>query len=513
MDIVSAYFGMLAAILASLLSAFPGFGTVLRHFANTRFQAEILPIAETIKRRQRNEITQGQYLTELSNYGFNAERAEALYNVNFLEMPLGEAFLLYHRFKNVEDNPLNINEDWLTKIFERQGINPDNFNEIKEVYRAVPTLQDIMRFADRDVYNPESVKLLDLYKEIPPKYIQEAKARGLSTQDAGFYWAAHWDVPSILQAFEMYHRLNFDDTPSNLKFDEKALDVYYNIAEIVPGMRERLTAIAYRTLNRVDVRRMYALGVFGENDDTAFPRLVKAYKELGYSPENAELMADFTKKYQTVGDRDLTKTQLLNFYKQGIFGDRKEGEIILREELEQLGYTQIDIEWTILDVNLKLDNEELGKQLEITLDEYITNEIKTQEDLIQKLAGLGLNDTEINYTKRDFNRKKKSQTKRLNKSEADIFERLEMLNEGEYEEILKSHNYSERAIQLFQERFDKSDEAEKASPTKADIISWYSDGIIKPPQFINKMAEIGYIMDDILLYALAVGKPIGEELQ
>jgi hypothetical protein len=105
--------------------------------------------------------------------------------------------------------------------------------------------------------------------------------KGLTKEWAERYWAAHWSLPSPQQGFEMLHRgiIGRDDLLLLLR----ALD-------IMPFWRDRLIEMAFEPLNRIDVRRMYSLGVLTEQDVTT------AYKDLGYNEINANRLTDFVVK-------------------------------------------------------------------------------------------------------------------------------------------------------------------------------------------------------------------------
>ncbi|GAH79863.1 unnamed protein product, partial [marine sediment metagenome] len=74
-----------------------------------------------------------------------------------------------------------------------------------------------------------------------------AGKKGLSKEWSERYWAAHWNLPSPQQGFEMLHRGVINVSELNMLL--RALDV-------MPFWRDKLTAIAFRRLTRVDIRRM-----------------------------------------------------------------------------------------------------------------------------------------------------------------------------------------------------------------------------------------------------------------
>ncbi|GAJ02949.1 unnamed protein product, partial [marine sediment metagenome] len=138
------------------------------------------------------------------------------------------------------------------------------------------------------------------------------------------YWAAHWSLPSPQQGFEMLHRgvIGFDD-----------LNMLLRALDVMPFWRDKLVEIAYRPLSRVDVRRMFKLGVL----DVKGVR--KAYTDIGYNPYNADLMTEFTIEYVKEAPKKISTTDALSAYKNHLI---EVGE--LRNMLTDAGIQAEDIE-------------------------------------------------------------------------------------------------------------------------------------------------------------------------
>ncbi|GAH68698.1 unnamed protein product, partial [marine sediment metagenome] len=138
---------------------------------------------------------------------------------------------------------------------------------------------DIITMAVREAFTPEIAAKFGQYEDYPPDLETWAMKKGLSKEWSQRYWAAHWNLPSPLQGFEMLHRGVINESELNMLL--RALDV-------MPFWRDKLTQIAYRRLTRVDIRRMYKQGVLDEKE------VYESYLEHGYNPQNAERMSEFT---------------------------------------------------------------------------------------------------------------------------------------------------------------------------------------------------------------------------
>lgn len=167
----------------------------------------------------------------------------------------------------------------LPQQLKRIGIHPDYFHIYKELAYQIPPVADIITMAVREAFSPDIAAKFGQYDDFPEPFAEWAGKKGLSQEWAERYWAAHWALPSPLQGFEMLHRGIIDNEELNLLL--RALD-------IMPFWRKRLTQMAYKRLTRVDVRRMYRVGVLSESE------VYEAYLELGYDEKRAKQMSLFT---------------------------------------------------------------------------------------------------------------------------------------------------------------------------------------------------------------------------
>ena len=159
------------------------------------------------------------------------------------------------------------------------GIHPNYHPLYKELAYQIPPVADIITMAVREAFTPEIAARFGQYEDFPEPFAEWAAKKGLSKEWSERYWAAHWNLPSPLQGFEMLHRGVIGEGELNMLL--RALDV-------MPFWRDKLTQIAYRRLTRVDIRRMYRVGVLDEKG------VYDAYLKHGYNPENAERMSEFT---------------------------------------------------------------------------------------------------------------------------------------------------------------------------------------------------------------------------
>lgn len=201
-------------------------------------------------------------------------------------------------------------------------------NVWKDAMKQYPSFIEIMRMMIRDVEDSEVVKKLDLDNGFGDKFKdtlkQWAEAQGIDEQIAKYFWRAHWNMYSPTQVFDWLHRLREDDRDpgaqfANLKVTQDDARNLLKIADYAPGLVDNYLAVSYRPLNRVDIRRMYRVGVL--KDKTAIRR---AYRDLGYDAKNAERQADFVVKSEAGAkaklDGFMQEAEILRLYLDGVLG-------------------------------------------------------------------------------------------------------------------------------------------------------------------------------------------------
>jgi len=194
-----------------------------------------------------------------------------------------------------KDPSLSILDTELKKI----GIHPNYTDVYKTLAYQIPPVADIITMAVREAFTPAIAEKFGQYQDFPVDLEKYAGQKGLSEEWAKRYWAAHWALPSPQQGFEMLHRSVIDPTE---------LDMLLRAQDVMPFWRDKLTAIAYRPLTRVDVRRMYKQGVLDETE------VFESYQDQGYDDKNAERMAEFTVKQTLASLSKFTSADIIKAF-------------------------------------------------------------------------------------------------------------------------------------------------------------------------------------------------------
>jgi len=253
------------------------------------------------------ENTDDNILKDISLADINPEYAQKYLDA-VLTKPASQDIIAYQLRRDPELSDL---EGELRKI----GIHP-KFNELyKTLAYQIPPVADIITMAVREAFTPTVAAKFGQYEDFPEDFAKFAAMKGLSHEWAERYWAAHWNLPSPQQGFEMLHR-GIIEEPELLML-MKALD-------IMPFWRDKLMQMSYRRLTRVDVRRMYRVGVLTEAE------VYEAYLQQGYNPENARRMSDFTIKQTLETLSKFTASDVVNAFTKRMIS-RSEAQTILRD--------------------------------------------------------------------------------------------------------------------------------------------------------------------------------------
>lgn len=252
---------------------------------------------------------------------------------------------------------------------ERIGIHPAFTDVYKTLAYQIPPVQDIITMAVREAFTPAIAARFGQYEDYPDPLTEWAGKKGLSKEWAERYWASHWSLPSPQQGFEMLHRgkIGMDD-----------LHLLLRASDVMPFWRDKLIEIAYRPLTRVDVRRMYALGVIDVDG------VRKAYTDLGYNDYNADLMTRFTIEYVKGTPRKLSTTDMVSAYKKHLI---EAGT--LRNLLSQAGIESDDIEPIVKTAHQKREWSDKDAQID-TLEFSYKQGKQDENTTISELSALGL---------------------------------------------------------------------------------------------------------------------------
>jgi Ca2+-binding EF-hand superfamily protein len=314
-----------------------------------------------IELRWRGLIDEGQYHEIMRKKGYHESYADKIFEASKRALDAGT--LVSAKWRGI------ISEDEYYQYMARLNFAREDADKFERTMRYFPSPADLVHFAVREVYTPEIVEKYRMLEDLPPKFLEEAKKAGLDEEQAKNYWAAHWALPSLDDAFEMFHRGVI--TEDELKTLMRTLD-------IMPGWRDKLIQIAYTPYSRVDVRRMYAMGVLDRDG------VYRAYRDLGYDHEKAEKLTEFTIKYEAREDIEAAVEPILSALKAK--------EITPEDavaQLKEIGLTEEKAALRVNKVVTQMENEEREKWADVLSDLYVRG-VLSYNDFLEALGKLNL---------------------------------------------------------------------------------------------------------------------------
>lgn len=417
-------------ILMQARVAFPAFGRFIDHNLNRVWPNEIPDVYSLTDLFNKDLIEEGFYKDHMAMHGIKEEWVKALSTSQKTICDIYDLVKLYRREE--------IDYEQLYEKATFLKITPHDLELFIKASEYFPTPNDLVRFAVREVFTPEIVSEYGLDEDIPAEYLAQAKKAGLPDQVAKWAWASHWELPSVSMGYEMLHR--------GIISKEQLLTLLRTL-DIMPGWREKLIEMSYTLPTRVDIRRMYGVGIYD------YAKVVKAYEHRGYSPEDAKDLADFAVRYETDEASDLTKSSVVSAYKKSYI-DRSTAESYMRD----MGIGSDAI-------TFYLDMADYDKN-ETQLDTISNN-------LVEQAKEGGLSLDAVRNT-------------------------------------LTELNLPQTYIDYILDRIKTEGKIRKKIPTKSDLENWLESGLIDDEFYMASMVLLGYTKDDIIKYLQQFYFRVGE---
>jgi len=390
-----------------------------------KHRPSLLPVDAAIEAYYKDPTLRGEVKDVLDRMGISDAFQKVLWVAT--EMPL-DALSVREAFLREE-----IDETDHDSILGAHHFSDTNVSILKKLYQLIPPVNDIITMAVREAFTPEIVERFGQMQDLPPDFVKWAGQKGLSEYWAKAYWAAHWALPSILQGFEMLHRR---------VIGEGDLDLLLRALDVMPFWRDKLTAISYNPLTRVDVRRMYGLGVLDEDG------VFNAYLDVGYNEDNAKLMTEFTIAFVSEKEKELTKADIIALYKK--FAIPRETTL---EMLQGLGYYEENAELLVTRADLEVYAASKKEQIGYTKAAYVAGKINEGEAL-NLLGKLDMPSSETNALMESWDLAKRSKVKELSLDNLKAFFKAKVINIAELTDELGELGYNSqdtnRFIALFQ---------------------------------------------------------------
>jgi hypothetical protein len=321
------------------------------------------------------------------------------------------------------------------------GVREEEFELYEKLTRFMPSPSDIIRFAVREVFTPEIIEKYKMYEDLPQEYLDMARKLGIAEEVAKWYWYAHWELPSLSMGFEMFHR-------KIISYDE--LVTLMRTLDIMPYWRDKLIQISYNLPSRVDVRRMYEIGVI------TYEEMIEYYEKLGYSPDDARKLAQWTAIEYVYYDRDLTTKQIIELYLMGEFTKQQAIDYLVK-----LRYDPMVAEYKITLAEHEEMLKEAREKMSLLKEMYLNGKIDYQS-FYDEMMKLPFSPTTIRKEIEKTERQRRTQIKMPSKAELKKWLKLNIITIEEFKTYLKQMNYPEQIIEKYIEEVIKAQTLEQA---------------------------------------------------
>lgn len=413
-------FAGLAGIAFLPAQLFPPFGDIYARFANQTLPAKIPDLQASISMLFRGDITGEVFTKNAKQLGFSPEWSNAYFEAN---RPLLSALdvITAERREFIDRNAADAK-------LAQLGYSAEHYDLLRKLTLFYPSPNDLIMWQAREVFEPDSVAKYGLDNELENLTKEPFYKAGMDDEQIRNYWLAHWQHPSFTQIQDMLHRTDLTET-----------DVWdwFKLIEVPPYWRDKFIQIAYKPYTRVDVRRMYRLGVMDVED------VYNAYLEDGYNDEKARNLTDFTVKYESDEDKGITRSAVIKAFKD---------DLITQEDLED--YL----------VRLEYPANVRGFWVQVAVHEKAS---ELTDDIVSGYID------------------------RYRLGELDLVELKSVLDTLDLSSMYVDSIIRKEATRIA---------VKLKLPTKADLADFLKAGLIDDTEWAIKMGRLGYREGDILMY-------------
>ncbi len=446
----------------------------------------LISAAEALTAARRGGWSKDNADAELAKAGYSAEQAAALARLTDQLLTPDQYVTLWLRQE--------IDEPTLDALLAERGYAERERGIIKSIAYFVPPPSDLITMSLKDVWNQEIVDTFGLEEDYPEEFEKYAGFQGISPFWAKKYWATAWSYPSNTQGFEMFQR-GF--------ITQKELELLLKTNDVPPFWRDRLIKINYNPITRVDIRRMYQMGVLTADQVT------KSYLNIGYSPEDAAALTEFTKRYVAEAEasnqskvKELSRAQIEQAYTSGVFTQSEALDALLhlnyrKEDAELL--LQLAVVRTATDASDTRYKAHIERTIKIVIAAFSAH-IISQSAATDMLTDMGMTPNEIT---REFALVSWEQDVALKDSIIDRVRELSIehtMSDGQRDQLLGAFGLLQPEIAALTQEWDILKTFRKGKPTRADVRRWYKNGLIDSETYADELRGLGYAEQYVQLF-------------
>ena len=326
------------------------------------------------------------------------------------------------RWRGVKSDP-----DFIADL-KRMGYGENDIKLFDELAKQIPPISDLIRMLVRDAFNDGVSSQFGYDEDFPEDINQYFEKQGYDADWAKRYWRSHWVLPSPTQAYEMLHRglITLEDIETLLK-----------TSDYPPFWREKLIAISYNVMTRVDVRRLLQSGLIDEG------KAEQVYNQMGYTPEDARLLTEFAVMGISNEERDLTKTDVLNLYEEGLL-DRD----TTAANLVKMGYDGLEAEDILKLADVNIAKAARTDLINYTKEKFIARQIDSQ-GARSELTSIGLRSQSVERYIMNWERAQEVDIALPTMADVKRWYMGEYIDEAKARSLLELHRHTAEHIEIY----------------------------------------------------------------
>jgi len=426
-------------------------------------------VAELVDMRWREVISESEYYTKCSEFGYSSTVADNLYEISKTLLTMHDYIAIWRRGE--------LSETELDNKLHQMHLDDQAITHAKKATLYFPSAPDLIRFAVREVYTPDILSKFGAMEDLPAQYLQEASKVGLTEEHAKNYWAAHWELPSAQMGFQMLHRRIIDE--DTLKLLLRSLDV-------MPYWRDALVKLSYNPLTRVDVRRMYKLGVLSEEE------VNESYLDRGYSPENAVRMTEFTVAYEADELTGITRASVMASYQKGIITEDQ-----LKTYLEGFGYQPGVVAFYMSIAKYEKESDVIDVIVNEVKQRYLSG-MYSMTEARNELLKYDLPASYVAQIMGELEVKQSQKVRVPSRSDLENWLKMNLIKDKDYHARMSQLGYTRNDIELYLSEISREvDTAKLAYLPQKTYERWYNAGIIRENRFRAIMKDLKRRPEDI----------------
>lgn len=321
-----------------------------------------------------------------------------------------------------------IGDQEFSALLKRQGYDDNSIKLYMELSNQLPGLQDLIHMLVRDAFNDSAANQYGYDEDFPQEINEFFAKQGYNPDWAKRYWRSHWNLPSPNQAYEMLHRG---------LIGQGDLETLLRISDYPKFWREKLRDISFNVLTRVDVRRLLQAGMIDEG------RAKDNYMKMGYTPEDAELLTRFAVEGISQDEKDLTKTDILNLYEEGLI-DRgtTEGNLV------KMGYDSEEADSIIKLSDVAIAKATRSDLINFTKEKFLAKKVD-ENTARSELSQIGLKSQSVDRYLLNWNRATEIESAIPSIADVKKWYLLDYIDESKLRSYLTQHRHTEENISLY----------------------------------------------------------------